>query len=133
MADRTKTGKSMVPTTFAHIGLTCRDQKVIEDFYTKHFGFKRARVLPLGEENIIFVKSGSVCLELFKAKEECPVVQPEADGYPWAGLRHLAFAVENVETKIAEMGDDAKVTLGPSQTPGRPPGTAPPPPDDSAR
>lgn len=105
----------MPQATFAHIGLTCRDQKVIEDFYSKHFGFKRARVVPLGDENIIFIKSGSVYLELFKAKEDSPLSLPEADGYPWPGLRHLAFSVANVEAKIAEMGDDAKVTLGPAR------------------
>ena len=105
----------MVPTSFAHVGVTCRDQKVIEDFYTTHFGFTRARIVPLGEEVIIFLKSGDLHLELFKAREDRPIPAPTADGYAFSGLRHLAFTVENVEAKIAEMGSDAKVTHGPAK------------------
>ena len=66
--------------------------------------------MPLGEENIIFLKSGNVSLELFKAKEDCPIPAPTADGYAFSGLRHLAFAVENVEAKIADMGDDTHLS-----------------------
>ncbi len=29
------------------------------------------------------------------------------------GVRHIAFQVENVDAKLAEMGDAAKITLGP--------------------
>ena len=28
-------------------------------------------------------------------------------------MRHLAFLVDDLDAKLAEMGDDAKVTLGP--------------------
>ncbi len=28
-------------------------------------------------------------------------------------MRHIAFQVENVDAKLAEMGDDANITLGP--------------------
>ena len=29
------------------------------------------------------------------------------------GFRHLAFLVDDLDAKLAEMGDDAKITLGP--------------------
>ncbi len=100
-------------TAFAHVGLTCDDPVAIERFYTKHFGFQRARVIPLGAEQIVFIKSGSVYLELFQAKERAPIGPPAQDGYGWPGLRHLAFSVDDVDAKLAELGDEVKVTLGP--------------------
>lgn len=104
----------MTKTSFIHVGLTCVDPGRTEKYYTKHFGFSRARVVPLGgADQIVFLKAGNAYLELFKAKEKRPTAPPTADGYPYPGLRHLAFAVDNVEAKIAEMGNDAKVLLGP--------------------
>jgi glyoxylase I family protein len=103
----------MVNTQFVHVGVACEDPIEIEKFYTKHFGFKRARVVPLGEEQIVFIKSDNVYLELFQAKEESPVPKGEKDGPMYPALRHLAFEVDDVEKKIEEMGDDANVTLGP--------------------
>ena len=35
------------------------------------------------------------------------------DGPHYAGVRHLAFKVDDVDAKLAEMGDAAKITLGP--------------------
>ncbi len=105
----------MVTASYAHVGITCKDPLAIERFYTKHFGFKRARLVPLGaDEQIVFIKSGEVYLELFQAKAEAPMPAPQADGYPWPGLRHLAFAVEDVDAKLAEVGAEARVTLGPA-------------------
>lgn len=103
-----------VPTLFSHVGLTCNDPLVIERFYAKYFGFKRARVIPLGDDQIIFIKSGNFYIELFKAKEQSPVPAPKDDGYPWAGLRHLAFEVDNVDAKLAELGSAVKIMLGPA-------------------
>jgi len=104
----------MTVTHFVHVGLTCKDPLAIEQFYTKHFGFKRARVVPLGQEQIVFIKSGNVYLELFLAKEESPLPPPKNDGYGFAGLRHLAFEVDSVEAKLAELGDAVKIMLGPA-------------------
>jgi glyoxylase I family protein len=106
--------KTFVPTIFSHIGLTCKDPAVIERFYSKYFGFKRARVIPLGDDQILFIKSGHFYMELFKAKEQSPIAAPKDDGYPWPGLRHLAFEVENVDDKLAELGSAAKIMLGPA-------------------
>jgi len=99
---------------FSHIALACKNPIAIERFYTKYFGFTRARVFPLGEnEQIVFIKAGEIYLELFHAKEESPVPRPEKDGPQYPGVRHLAFKVDDVDAKLTEMGDDAKVTLGP--------------------
>ena len=104
----------MTTTTFSHIGLTCKDPIAIEKFYTQYFGFKRARVVPLGQDQIVFIKLDNMYLELFKAKEESPLPLPQNDGYAFAGVRHLAFTVDNVADKLAELGDTVKVTLGPA-------------------
>jgi len=99
---------------FAHIAVGCKNPIAVERFYNKYFGFKRARVIPLGgAEQIVFIKSGEVYLELFQAKVEAPVPLPEKDGPQYPGLRHLAFKVDNIDAKLAEMGNNAKVTLGP--------------------
>lgn len=99
--------------TFSHVALTCNDPLAVERFYTRYFGFKRARVLPLGDTQIVFIKSGNVYLEIFKAGEERPVPQADKDGAGYSGVRHIAFQVDDVDAKIAEMGSDAKITLGP--------------------
>ncbi len=103
----------MTTTIFNHVGIACQDMAVIEKFYTKYFGFKRARVVPLGDTQIIFIKAGNAYLELFQAKEESPVPLMKEDGQWYPGWRHIAFAVDNVDAKLAELGDDAKITLGP--------------------
>jgi glyoxylase I family protein len=100
----------MANTAFSHMGIACNDPIAVERFYTKYFGFQRARVIPLGEEQIVFIRSGSAYLELFQAKEESPVSSPANDGPWYPGWRHIAF---QVDAKLAEMGGDAKVTLGP--------------------
>ena len=101
---------------FSQVALTCKDPIATEKFYTKHFGFKRARVakLPDGDQ-IVFLKmtDSSFYLEIFKAKEESPVPPPINDGPQYPGVRQLAFKVDSVDAKLAEMGADAKITLGP--------------------
>jgi glyoxylase I family protein len=106
--------KSPVPVLFSHIGLTCKDPLVIERFYSRFFGFKRARVIPIGDDQIVFIKSGHFYIELFKAKADSTLDAPKDDGYPWAGVRHLAFEVDSVEGKLAELGSAVKLTLGPA-------------------
>jgi glyoxylase I family protein len=103
----------MTPASFAHVGLTCQDPIKIEKFYTRYFGFRRARVVPLGDTQIVFLKSGDMYLELFQATGKSPVPPPEKDGPSWPGVRHLAFQVKSVDVKLAELGADARITLGP--------------------
>jgi glyoxylase I family protein len=98
---------------FSHVALACADPAATERFYTTHFDFRRARVIPLGAEQIVFLRCGDMCLELFRAREPRQAAAAEADG-PWSpGVRHLAFQVDDVGARLAAMGPDAVVTLGP--------------------
>jgi glyoxylase I family protein len=103
----------MAALTFSHMAIACKDPLAIEHFYTKYFDFKRARVIPLGGTQIVFIKSGDAYLELFQAREQAPIPPASQDGPWYPGWRHIAFQVDNVDAKLAEMGNDAKITLGP--------------------
>ena len=85
----------------------------MERFYTRYFGFHRARVIPLGDTKITFLKNGPAYLELFQAEGQSPTVSSVGDGPHYPGVRHLAFQVDDVDAALAEMGRDAVVTLGP--------------------
>src|SRR5688572_4101973 len=100
--------KSMIKTTFSHIALNCRDMATVERFYTRYFGFRRARVIELGDDKIVFLKSGSMYLELFRATEKAPTPPAHNDGPAWPGVRHLAFQVADVDAKLNEIGVDAR-------------------------
>ena len=103
----------MTRTAFAHVGLNCRNIKATEAFYARHFGFRRVRTVPLGDgAEIVFLRAGDVRLELFQAAGDGRPV--ERDGPPEAGFRHLAFAVDDLEATLREIGADAVVTLGPA-------------------
>ena len=103
----------MATLVFSHMALNCKDMAAVERFYTRHFGFKRARVIPLGETQIVFIKNGTMYLELFASEGSVPTAAPQADGYHFPGWRHFAFQVDSVDAKLAEIGSDAKITLGP--------------------
>ncbi len=96
-----------------HLALACQDPLKVERFYTDHFGFKRARVIPVGDTQVVFIKNSNFYLELFQAKEERPAPRAKDDGPWYPEWRHLAFKVENVDAKLAEMGADANISLGP--------------------
>jgi len=112
----------MAALAFHHLALTCNDPLAIERYYTKHFGFQRARVVPLGGgKPIVFLKSGAFYLELFQSEQPSPVPSPApswpqypgADGPHYHGVRHLAFKVDDVDAQLARMGAEAVLTLGP--------------------
>ena len=97
-----------------HMGLVCQDMAATERFYTKHFGFHRARVAPLGGgDQIVFLKNGSFYLELFNATQPNPAPPATGPGPVYPGWRHLAFKVDDVDAKLAEIGADARITAGP--------------------
>lgn len=100
-------------TAFHHVAISCKEPLVIEHFYTKHFGFKRARVAPTGDTQIVFLKADNVYLELFSAEGEAPGAPVKDDGPHYPGWRHIAFSVDSVDSKLAEMGTEAEVTYGP--------------------
>lgn len=64
---------------WSHVGLNCTDQKTTEDFYTRYFGFTRARVVDLGESRIVFLRKGDAYLELFAA-DAAPAGAAHEDG-----------------------------------------------------
>lgn len=106
------------PPSWSHVALNCRDPLVTEEFYRRHLGFRRARVVPLGAEQIVFLRSGEVLLELFRAADEAadataaPAAGPDGPGRP-GGVRHIAFQTDDVDAFLARMGTDARVSLGP--------------------
>jgi glyoxylase I family protein len=99
---------------WSHVGLNCRDQRVTEDFYTRWFGFARARTVKLGGDGeIVFLRKDDAYLELFAAAEGEGAAM-DKDGPARAGeVRHLAFQTDDVDAFLARLGDAAEVTLGP--------------------
>lgn len=98
----------------SQMAMSCKDPIATEKFYTKYFGFKRARVAPISNnEQIVFIKLGDMYLELFQAKGETPVPPADKDGPAYSAWRHFGFQVDDVDAKLDEMGKDAKITLGP--------------------
>lgn len=104
----------MATLVFSHVALSCKDPLATEAFYSKHFGFRRARVIPLGAQQIVFLKSGDVYLELFSSEGDAPAPPVAGDGPHYPGIRHIAFQVDDVDAKLASLGNDAKITLGPA-------------------
>jgi glyoxylase I family protein len=98
---------------FHHISLTCQNPAAVERWYTRHFDFRRARVVPVAESQIVFLKGPGLYLELFQATGERPVPPPQGDGYPWPSVRNISFEVDDVAAKVAAMGSDADVAVGP--------------------
>jgi glyoxylase I family protein len=103
----------MSEVVYHHMALNCKDAIATENWYVKHFGFERTRVLPLGDDQIVFIRAGQVYLELFQAKGEAPGQPAGGDGPQYSGWRHIGFKVDDVDAKLAAMGDDARVTFGP--------------------
>lgn len=112
----------MGKNVFSHVGLTCQDPVCMEEFYTRYFGFKRARVYAPGPGQIVMIRSGSFYLELFKATEKSPVPPAVKSGPEYPGWRHLCFLVDNLDEKLKELGSDVKITLGPADMSGFIPG-----------
>ena len=95
------------------MGVVAPDPIALERFYTAHFGFERTRVYAPGPEQVVMIRNGGFYLEIFKAESVSPVPPPTEAGPTYPSWRHLCFSVPDLDAKIAEMGDDAKLTLGP--------------------
>jgi glyoxylase I family protein len=98
---------------FSHIALNCQDPFSLERFYTKYFGFKRARVYAPGPDQVVMIKSENLYLELFKSTGPSPRGLPEKDGFTETGYRHLAFKVDDLDAALAELSDAVEPRLGP--------------------
>lgn len=112
----------MAKTVFSHVGLTCNDPLLIEAFYSKHFGFRRARTYVPGPDQVVMIKAGEFYLELFKATETSPVADPKEAGPDYKGWKHICFMVDNLDEKLKEMGSAVKLTKGPVDMGGLIPG-----------
>ena len=94
--------------TVQHVALNCRDLKAQEQFYTKHFGFRRSRVFNAGTPNeFIMLRLGSTCLELFSAK---PDSAAQTGGEQPVGFKHLAFEVDDLDAAVAALAADGVQT-----------------------
>ena len=103
----------MPSTDFSHIGLSCKDPLATERFYSKHFGFRRARVYAPGPGQVVVIRAGNLALELFPSTVDLPSARVLGAGPDYPNVRHIAFQVDDLDAKLAEMGSEAKVTLGP--------------------
>ncbi len=104
----------MIKATFSHMGISCKDPIKLEKFYTKYFGFKRTRVYVPGPDQVVMIKSGDIYFELFKATEDSPVPPQKEAGPMYPCFRHVCFMVDDLDEKLKELGEDATITLGPS-------------------
>jgi len=98
---------------WSHVALNCRDQQATEDSYSKWLGFERARIVPLGEEQIVFLRQGDAYLELFHTTDGA-IHEPMADGPQNAGaVRHIAFQTDDLDAFLMRIGDAVPISLGP--------------------
>ena len=98
---------------FSHVALNCRDIAATERFYVRHFGFRRVRLTPLGEHQLVFLRNGAVLLELMDAEGDAAAPAATADWPTVPGIRHIAFQTDDVDAVLATLAGEAEVTLGP--------------------
>jgi glyoxylase I family protein len=69
--------------------------------------------VPLGDQEILFLRKDDVYLELFPSSQAAE--QPAAgSGTEAPGvIRHIAFQTDDVDAFLRDMGTTAEVTLGP--------------------
>lgn len=102
----------MTEPQWSHAALNCADQARTEDFYTRWFGFTRARVVMLPDAEIIFLRNGPVLLELFGVTGAA--AEAIQDGpHDRGAVRHIAFQTDDIDAFLQRMGDAAQVSLGP--------------------
>jgi glyoxylase I family protein len=94
--------RGVIVNSVQHIAFNCRDIKRQEQVFTRHFGFRRARVFNAGTaDEFIMLRLGSTCLELFSARES-----GASPGEQTVGFKHLAFEVPDLEVAIANLHTD---------------------------
>ena len=86
-------------TALHHIAIICSDYQKSKQFYTEVLGFEIQQEVYRKERDsykLDLTLNGTYLIELFSFPNPKPrPTQPEA-----AGLRHIAFAVENMEEAI---------------------------------
>lgn len=85
-----------------HIAIICSTDASI-DFY-KSLGFEVKFIEDRGYDKLVYMSDGMTTLEIYvDAKHPERVTKPEA-----LGLRHLGFAVENIEKFGVEVKEDKR-------------------------
>lgn len=93
---------------FQHVALNCRNPVATEEFYTRHFGFHRARVFNRDQpDQFVMLRLGGMCLELFKTSGDA---NDDTGGEQRVGFKHLAFEVPKLEPVIAGLQEDGVTT-----------------------
>ena len=86
-----------------HIAFNCLNIKKQEAFYTKHFGFRRARVFNPGTPNeFVMLRLGNTRIELFSTAPGTEAIGHEQ----LVGFKHLAFEVPDLDETIAKLQAD---------------------------
>lgn len=93
-----------------HVALNCRDLRSQEEFYTRHFNFRRSRVFNAGTpEEFVMLRLDPTCLEVFPAK---PAGRAPGGGEQPVGFRHLAFEVADLDEAVAGLRAEGIETGG---------------------
>ena len=93
--------------SFQHMAFKCKELKKTEAFYTKHFGFKRARVFNAGKpDEFLLLRLDKVCIELFPTKDTQDLKQTAQP----LGFQHMAFEVGNIEEALKSLNADGVKT-----------------------
>lgn len=92
-----------------HIAVICSDYKKSRRFYTEILGLAVIREVYRQERDswkLDLSVAGQYAIELFSFPDP-----PKRPSYPEAaGLRHLAFAVDNIETAVMELNSRGVAT-----------------------
>lgn len=86
-----------------HVAIICSDYETSKNFYVNILGLKVIREIYRKERHSykLDLEIGDSQLELFSFS-----TPPKRPSYPEAcGLRHLAFAVNNIESNVKELAD----------------------------
>ncbi|SFC52148.1 glyoxylase I family protein [Bacillus sp. OV322] len=89
-----------------HIAIICSDYEKSKDFYVRVLGLKPVREVYRKEREsykLDLEVNGRYAIELFSFPEP-----PKRPSYPEAaGLRHLAFEVENIDEAVKELAEES--------------------------
>ena len=87
---------------FEHVGMTSGDLDRTIAFYRDLLGLKLVLRKPSGQGEVAFLDAGGGMLEIFASKDDKAV--PSRDVPPGeAGVRHLTFAFDEVDTIFAAL------------------------------
>jgi glyoxylase I family protein len=59
------------------------------------------------------IRGSGLALELFPSSEALPTPRILGAGPDYPSVRHIAFQLDDLDAKLAEMGPEVRITLGP--------------------